>query len=332
MADTPQWLLPPDRERLKRLPQPFDVWQVGSRQLAATVRVDDRAARPWMIGVISRSDEFVVGFELTHDPPTAEQAWQVLVRTMQQPEAGEAHRPTEVQLEQRQGWEEALRPALDALDIRCVTIGALDALDAIVGELSRQISMPARGGLLDVPGVTPEAVGGLFDAAAFFYRQVPWKKTGERPIRVECSRFESGPWYAVVMGQGGMTCGLVLYDDLDTLRRIERGDLSEEENARLTAGLAVIFGTKEDLLPADVEATEREGWAVAGAEAYPSVYRMDPGLNMRPPLAWELQLLEGCLRAVPEFARKKTRRLAPLSLAVPTAAGEMPLVLSWAVE
>jgi hypothetical protein len=59
---------------------------------------------------------------------------------------------------------------------------------------------------------------------------------------------------------------------------------------------------------------------------------MEPGLAMRPPLAWELTLLEGCLRALPAFVRKKTRRLEPLSLAVPTGAGELPLTLSWTVE
>jgi hypothetical protein len=56
------------------------------------------------------------------------------------------------------------------------------------------------------------------------------------------------------------------------------------------------------------------------------------GKSFRRPLAWELELLEGCLRAVPEFVRKKTRRLQPLSLTVPVASGELVLVLSWAEE
>ena len=107
--------------------------------------------------------------------------------------------------------------------------------------------------------------------------------------------------------------------------------VSGAPNARQTAALAVVFGGKEDLAPEDVAAAEQHGWPVAGPDAYPSVYRMEPGLSLRPPLAWEVGLLEGALRAVPEFARKKTRRLAPLSLTVPTAGGELPLVLAWAV-
>ena len=44
----------------------------------------------------------------------------------------------------------------------------------------------------------------------------------------------------------------------------------------------------------------------------------------------KLEVLEACLRAIPEFVRTKTRRLAPLTITVPVASGELPLVLSWA--
>src|SRR5262249_45037322 len=175
----------------------------------------------------------------------------------------------------------------------------------------------SQPGLLDMPGVTAEMLASFFDAAALFHEQAPWARVGERPIEVRCPRFESGPWYAVLMGQGGMARGLVLYDSLETLQRVQQGDLSEEENARLTSCLAVVYGEEAGLPPADVEAARRHGWRVAGPEAHPSVYRMEPGLSMRPPLAWELTLLEGCLRALPEFVRKKTRRLAPLTVEVP---------------
>ncbi len=329
MAEAPHESQPFDRQGLEAVPQTFDVWQLGTRQLSATVRAGDQAVRPWMTGVFSRTEDLVLAFELTHEPPTAAQAWQVLVKAVRQPAAGEPHRPTEVQVADP-SWAAALGPPLDALNVGCVTVAALDGLDALLSDLSGQLSAQGTPGLLDMPGVTPEAVGSFFDAAALFYRQAPWRKTGERPVRIDCARFESGPWYAVIMGQGGMTCGLVLYDDLATLRRIQRGGLPEEESARQTAALAVVFGDREDLPPEDVAAAERHRWPVAAPDAYPSVYRMEPGPSMRPPLAWELDLLEGCLRALPEFARKKTRRLAPLAVTVPTAGGELPLLLAWA--
>jgi hypothetical protein len=77
-------------------------------------------------------------------------------------------------------------------------------------------------------------------------------------------------------------------------------------------------------------AWQKHRWRVAGPGAFPSAYRVDPGLALRPLLAWEVTLMEGCLRVLPEFVRKKTRRLGPATYAAPVSSGELPLVLSWA--
>jgi hypothetical protein len=67
-----------------------------------------------------------------------------------------------------------------------------------------------RPGLLDMPGVMPAQVAGFYAAASFF-RQAPWKEFGyEAAIWVECDRFQSGPWYAVLMVQLGLTTELAL--------------------------------------------------------------------------------------------------------------------------
>lgn len=284
-----------------------------------------------MMVVVSRTEGHVLAFELLHEEPSIDGIRRLLQKAMQEPEIGEPHRPTEVQMS-KEDWTTALRPNLQTANIECVTVASLEQIDEVFEELSGQLSGQGPSGLLDMPGITPDAVGSFFDAAALFFQQAPWQKTGDRPIQVECPTFESGPWYAVVMGQGGMARGMVLYDNLKTWLRIQQGELSEQENARLTAGLVVAFGVKDDLVPEDVEAAEQHRWPVATPDAYPSIYRMEPGLSMRPPLAWELQLLEGCLRSIPEFVRKKTRRLAPLTMTVPTTAGELSLTLSWADE
>jgi hypothetical protein len=95
----------------------------------------------------------------------------------------------------------------------------------------------------------------------------------------------------------------------------------------------VTFAAEAELPLADVEAARTHGWAVAGPEAYPAVFHKERGLSSRPPLAWELELLEGCLRAVPDFVRRR-RQDDPTreEVAVPVASGELPLALSWVPE
>ena len=64
-----------------------------------------------------------------------------------------------------------------------------------------------------------------------------------------------------------------------------------------------------------------------------SVFHKERGLSLRPPLAWELELLEGCLRAVPDFVnRRQQGDPAREDMTVPAASGELQLVLSWVVE
>jgi hypothetical protein len=84
---------------------------------------------------------------------------------------------------------------------------------------------------------------------------------------------------------------------------------------------------------ADLEAAQEHGWPVARPDAYPSVFHKERGLALRPPLAWELELVEACLRAVPEFvARRPQDDPATEEMTVPVASGELKLVLSWVVD
>src|SRR5207249_6240854 len=109
----------------------------------------------------------------------------------------------------------------------------------------------------------------------------------------------------------------------------ETDDADAQELAAQNAGWAVTFSDEDELPEEDLDAIEQHRWRIAGRRAFPSAYRTDPGMKMRPPTPDELQLLEACLRAVPEFVRKKTRRVEPTTTTVPTSAGEAVLNLSW---
>src|SRR5262245_63319732 len=95
----------------------------------------------------------------------------------------------------------------------------------VVAGFGEHVCGKPRPGLLDMPGVTPEQVAGFYGAVAFFFQKAPWKQVGyEAAIQVECANYQSGPWYAVLMGQSGLTTWLVLYEDLEPLRRLWAGD------------------------------------------------------------------------------------------------------------
>jgi hypothetical protein len=318
---------PAELRRLEALPQRYEAWQVGGRQLDVSVQEGGKSLRPWVL-LVASGEGLILASEVSPGPPGPAQAWAALARGMSSPLAGEPHLPTTVQFADA-GWAEALRAPLEALNV-AAEVTELEGIEEALEGLNSNVRGGPPAGLLDAEGVTPELVGGVFDAAAVFYQQAPWKRVGERAVEVRSDRLEGGPRYAVMMGQAGLTAGLVLYDDYETLVHIREEDLPPGEAAAITAALAVIFGSADDLVPADVEAMREHHWRVAGPHAYPCIYRMEPGMVMRPPAAAELELLEGCLRALPEFARKKTRRLGPAPLTVPGATGDVALVLAWA--
>lgn len=314
------------------LPQVDDVWQVDFRPLSTWFEKDGDRVRPWMILVASVSNELVLAHQVADEEPAAALLWDTLVQAMQHPVIGEPHRPTELQVRQDERWE-SLKPSVAEIEIT-LTTEPLTKITTLLKNLDAHVSGQSEPGLLDAPGVTPEQVGGFYEAAATFFQQAPWKKVGyEAAIKVECTKFQSGPWYAVLMGQSGLTTGLALYDDLDTLRLLWTGGMADEENARESVGTSVMFGEDWDIPAADLDAAKRYGWKVARPDAYPSVIHKERGLSMRPPLAWELELMEGCLRAVPEFVKRhKQDDPAREEFTVQAGAGELRLALSWVIE
>ena len=202
----------------------------------------------------------------------------------------------------------------------------LDQMEEILEDLSSSLNGGQQmAAMIDTPGVTLRHVGGLFAAAAEFYQKRPWRSVpGDVVIEIRCDKFQAARWYAVVMGQSGMTYGLAMYEDREVLQAFLREDPDAQ---RRNSGMSLMYSEAFEISVRDLDAAEREGWPVAGPEAYPLVLRINPGLAIRPPLAWEMEILEGCLRAVPPFLARTERM--PARMTVPVATGELTLELTW---
>jgi ST7 protein len=316
----------------KNLPQEADVWQADFRQMPHWIKIAGEMVRPWTVLAASQSNDLVLAHQIPEDAPSAALLWDTLVQAMQHPAAGEPHRPTELQVRPGERWE-SLRPHLEEIGVRLVGSEELDYLDDLFNNMIEHVHGKPQPGLLDMPGVTPQQIGSFYESAAYFFRQAPWKKVGyESAIRVESDMFQSGPWFAVLMGQSGMTTGLALYEDLQALQQLWAGRRGDEENARRTVATSVTFGEEWEIPTADLDAAKKHGWQVARADAYPEVFHKERGMSVRPPLSWELTLMEGCLRAVPDFvARRQQDDPAREVFTTPSSSGPLKLVLSWVV-
>lgn len=318
------------QKRLLGLRQEFDVWQVDARQLRSRTELGGVLIHPWVVLVTSRTHDLILSQTLVEDAPTAELLWDQLVSAMQSPIMGEAHRPTELQVHAGEPWG-ALTPHLNAIEVEVEALDMLDQIDHVFEELERDLAGDQPPSLLDMPGVTPEQVAGFYQAAAEFYRRAPWRKLGyETAIQVECDRLESGPRFAVVMGQSGLTFGLAIYDDLKVLKKLWSGRMSDEANARETVALTVTYDDDSGISDGDLDAIEAYEWEVVSPEAYPSIFRKERGLSMRPPFGWELELMQGCLRTIPDFvARHSIDDPAKYEATITVPSGEFRLSLSW---
>jgi tetratricopeptide (TPR) repeat protein len=320
--------VPATPEELLALPQESDdVWQAEVRKAPAWVTGEGQPYRPWMGMVISDARDLVLAHHITADRPASGWISDIVAQAMRRPLAGTPHRPGAVQVGSAELLN-VLRPYLEPAGVQCVLVERLEHLDFVVGEMTNHMAGPEEtSSLVDVPGMELEQVRSFYEAAADYYRKKPWQKTpGDTIIQVECERFQGGPWYAVVMGQSGMQQGLAVYEDLAALKAMMTGHASEEENVRQMSAMSLMFSEAFDVPIRDLDAAEKHGWAVAGPEAYPLVLRIDPGMAVRAPFAWELQLLEGCLRTIPAFVSDKA---AAAETTVSTADGDLTLRLGW---
>ena len=315
-----------DLDELASLPQNMgESWQADVRRLPGWLEQGGELRRPWASLVTSRDEHTVLTQNLTMDPPPDEWIWKNVVDAIHRPLMGEPHRPGIVEVGS-DAFQRVLYDRLEAIGVRCVVADDLEQIDEIFRQLGKFLSGgKASPPLVEVPGVQLDDIRGFYEAAAEFYRAAPWRLVpGDTTLKIECQKFNTHTWYGVVMGQSGLVLGLALYEDLGMLQRLFTGSGSDEEMSRQATGLSVMYGEAFEIPIADLDAAERHGWPVVGPEAYPNPIYVNPGRSMRPPLAWELELLEGCLRAIPQFLEGGA---ASATIEVPGLAGRLDVAV-----
>ncbi|MEX0725758.1 MAG: hypothetical protein WEB58_06330 [Planctomycetaceae bacterium] len=252
------------------------------------------------------TNDKVVGVDVLEESPSNDVVWDTICKAICAPAAGDPRRPQGVRLSLGE-FDRAWSDRFEEIGIACEFNADESQINTMIDELTERIVGSRRiMALTHIPGITPEMLGSYFEAAAAFFLAAPWRHfPGDVIIRVESGAFNSGPWYAIIMGQHGVELGFAVYENLEQLRTLMSGRLSYEKNAKIMSALSLMYGEMYDISPEDLDAIDQFGWPVATKEAYPAIMRVNPGLALRLPLVWEVELLEALLRALPEFVRQK---------------------------
>lgn len=304
-------------EKLETLPQNSEEsWLADVQQLPVWLQVAGQPVRPWVCLIADFKSQAVLASALEMEQPSENFLLKNVYKAMCSSELGISHRPETIYVASEQ-QRKILAPQLQPLSIVCEVSSDMELIQNLVTQLSNHLGSPGQNtALVHSPGVTMEQLGSFFKAAAQFYLARPWRQVSfDTVIRVSSNRLTAGPWYAVVMGQSGIELGLALYEDEQLLRDLLSGALSEEDSRRRTSAISVTYGESFDLAATDLDAVQQYGWPVATSEAYPCVMRVNPGMALRTPLKWELELLEGCLRAIPDFlVLQASKAVVPVTL------------------
>lgn len=324
-------------KKARRLRQTDETWQ-GTARLARTWIVPRKQApyRPYIVIFIEQDRDRVLASEIVDTQPTPERVLEVLIKAMTRPTpgAGRPRRPARLLLDDAE-LVEALTPQLAELEIQCHYRHTLPLMNNVLLEMEAYLNKREPiPGLLKTPGVTPHLVGGLYKAAAFYYRQAPWRWVSDAfPIEVRYPP-HGKPRYAVVMGQGGETYGLAVYNSPDDLHLLYSGIAPEMAIGRVN-WVSIIF---EDALSTpfdDLDDIAKYGWPIASDVAYPIPIKVTRTGRLVRPSKSELLWFEAAMLAIPTFVRdhmqadRNLPRPAEATLTVTVADGETEIYLRY---
>jgi tetratricopeptide (TPR) repeat protein len=322
------------KKQLARLGQRYGaVWQATVGRVPAWMRDGEVMVRPWSLLIVNHSDHEIVGRQLVNREPTADMLFDVLSRAMRKPLAGKAHRPSEIQVREDPLWR-AIQPHLEEIGVDCIFRGELEEADFLVAEMHKLMrSQGQPPALVESADFSSMQGAGLYEAAAAFFRRRPWQKLPHCAViqidSLQLREFGPGRWYAVVLGQAGQTLGLAIYDDAEAIQKLCAGCCSETDDSGATT-LSLIYGENFEIPVADLIAAEQHRWPLASPEAWPLVVCAGPQTPPRPVAPWERQLLEGCLRAIPDFTERFPCAAGPAEATFgPLPPANLKLTLSW---
>ncbi|MEZ4712414.1 MAG: hypothetical protein R3A44_34815 [Caldilineaceae bacterium] len=303
-----------------QLPQREEIWYVDTECLRTWVENDEGDVfRPHLLLIANGNTGMMMHSDMLDHPTADADILRELHNLMQgkgQLFKSKAYRPSHVYMQPELATE-WLVAELDKLNIQVQMVERPEEISDMLAQMAsfmfegEQAEPPS---MLSVEGVTPELIGGVFAAAADYYRAEPWcVLTDEMPLAIDVAN-GGGKRFAIVMGGGGIEYGLAVYKQWADLERLYEFAANPLETLADAGSHSLLFGDIMGLPFEDADAIEKYGWEVADDGSYPLfvIFSRDKGV-MRPSPA-DLIWYEAALRAIPQFVEQHEEALDDLWL------------------
>ena len=323
------------------LPQHGVAWFVVVHEMNKWIaRPDGEPVRPWLVLIINMQNGTIIHSEMMDTPPRPASVQRLLFQAMRkrEPQIGlEPHRPAEIFFEDETLTKKLWRD-LSKMEVT-ISIGERPAeIDQMLAGMEEHV----KDGGVDVPslmdqqGATPEVVGGMFDAAADFYRAATWAKlTDKHPLAIEVLPTEHRR-YALVMGSGGMEYGLSVYLEWEQYTAMASGLIRAKDDLPDAGVQSLLYMEVTGMPFGDLGALKQHQWEIADKKAYPLPVIFDPVDGVSRPDGAEIFWYEAVLRAIPIFAEQHLQQngisdFDPVEaiITVPTSKGDTEVRISY---
>ncbi len=290
------------------LPQSTDIWYLGSRQLRVWITPKDKEPhRPYLMIVVNLGTGLMHDLTLTELPPSPSDVEKFLFATMKKPKKElqtKPQRPAQIFFEDN-GLQRAVAAALQAAGVQAKYRPQSELLLDLVRNLEDHLrgERPEISGLLSQKGINPKIMGNLFTAAADFYRASPWICLANEDVLSIRVLPQKEPFYAIVMGRGGVEYGLALYQTWEDVERNFQPKDHPEDWMPLTGAHSFLFNDITEVPFDDVDAIVKYSWEVADQQAYPVPMIYIPPDQVKTPRSRGDYLVRSCLTGHPGFCK-----------------------------
>jgi tetratricopeptide (TPR) repeat protein len=294
---------------LLKLPQQPETWGITLQLMHIWITPpDEPPSRPWVLLVYNFDQGVLQRLDLFETDPTPADIMEALTVAMRQPEPmldQQPHRPEAIAFESPDLAAD-LQSDLEALDIQIRTDMPPGTLDVVLAEMEEHM----RGGpeipsLLSVRGVTPNLVGGVFAAAATFYRAAPWIQLADQQTLAVRVSPEKRTRYAQVLGNGGVTYGLAMYRSWKDVERLFGFVDHPLETLPKNGGHSFTFDAIHHFPFTDLTNLEQYNWEIAADDAYPVPLIFKPNQEVKRPSATDMRWYEAAMLAIPLFVQNQ---------------------------